>query len=248
MNLRKKSKSPIICGGVACVVAVACLTGAAVNTVINKVNDNADRAYAEAVVNVQNAQMAEWQAEQDRLAQLEKESISNKPVNPTDYTVGDIIMVDGKLYVISSSPTDSDETVKDDKPVTIEPSDKPSDDKNVSDGNEDKPIESSPNDIQDSVDVDNIDDHPYIGADYVTIDVDGNMVYLVKRGDTLTKISKLTGYSVQELAEYNHIENVNLIYTNQSIRIPASQEAIDYVLQQQNNSSHSGNATIEPVN
>lgn len=195
MSAKPKSKSPIICGGVACVVAVACLTGAAVNMVLNKVNDNADKAYAEAVQNVQNVQLAEWQAEQDRLAQLEK----------------------------SSSDTTS------------------------SDKNEDKPIESSPNDIKDSVDVDKIDDVPYIGADYVTIDIDGNMVYRVQKGDTLTKISNLTGYSVQELAKYNHIGNVNLIYTNQSIRIPASQAAIDYVLQYQNNGIDS-DVTIQPVN
>lgn len=195
MSAKPKSKSPIICGGVACVVAVACLTGAAVNMVLNKVNDNADKAYAEAVQNVQNAQLVEWQAEQDRLAQLEK----------------------------SSSDTTS------------------------SDKNEDKPIESSPNDIKDSVDVDKIDDVPYIGTDYVTIDIDGNMVYRVQKGDTLTKISNLTGYSVQELAKYNHIENVNLIYTNQSIRIPASQAAIDYVLQYQNNGIDS-DVTIQPVN
>ena len=60
------------------------------------------------------------------------------------------------------------------------------------------------------------------------------MVYVVKRGDTLTRVSRLTGYSVQELAEYNQIENVDLIYVDQVIRIPASQEAIDYVRSLQN--------------
>ena len=51
-------------------------------------------------------------------------------------------------------------------------------------------------------------------------DSDGNWVYVVKRGDWLSRVSGQLGWSVQELAEYNHISNPHLIYTDQSIRIP----------------------------
>ncbi len=69
----------------------------------------------------------------------------------------------------------------------------------------------------------------YVGLNFVVVDPDGNMVYIVKKGDTLSKISGMVGYSVDELAEYNHIKNVNLIYVNESIRIPASEDLVESV-------------------
>ena len=55
---------------------------------------------------------------------------------------------------------------------------------------------------------------------YIVTDIDGNMVYLVKKGDTLSGVSKKVSYSVHELAEYNKIKDVNLIYTGEVLRIP----------------------------
>ena len=48
------------------------------------------------------------------------------------------------------------------------------------------------------------------------LDID---VYDVTWGDTLSGISRLTGVSVDELAELNHIANPNLIYSGSSIKI-----------------------------
>lgn len=45
-------------------------------------------------------------------------------------------------------------------------------------------------------------------------------VYVVKNKDTLTKISNMTGFSIDFLAEYNHIKNRNLIVKDESIRYP----------------------------
>lgn len=45
-------------------------------------------------------------------------------------------------------------------------------------------------------------------------------IIIVTDTDTLSGISEREGVSVQHLAEINHIENVNLIYTGQSLRIP----------------------------
>lgn len=69
----------------------------------------------------------------------------------------------------------------------------------------------------------------YIGTEFVVVDPEGNMVYIVKKGDTLSAVSRLVGYSVDELAEYNHIKNVNLIYTNESLRIPADEDLVESV-------------------
>lgn len=69
----------------------------------------------------------------------------------------------------------------------------------------------------------------YIGTEFVIVDPDGNMVYIVKKGDTLSAVSGIVGYSVDELAEYNHIENVNLIYIDESLRIPADKDVVESV-------------------
>ena len=45
-------------------------------------------------------------------------------------------------------------------------------------------------------------------------------VYYIQWGDTLSQISLDTGVSVERLAEYNAIPNVDLIYANAILRIP----------------------------
>lgn len=45
-------------------------------------------------------------------------------------------------------------------------------------------------------------------------------VYTVKKGDTLAEIAELYKTTYQKLAEYNKIENPNLIYPGQQIKIP----------------------------
>lgn len=49
---------------------------------------------------------------------------------------------------------------------------------------------------------------------------DGTMVYMIQPGDTLTSISATLGYSVDEIANFNQIRNVNLIYANSALRVP----------------------------
>lgn len=45
-------------------------------------------------------------------------------------------------------------------------------------------------------------------------------VYYVTSGDTLTSISYDTGISVDRLAEYNSIRDVNVIYADSALRVP----------------------------
>ena len=45
-------------------------------------------------------------------------------------------------------------------------------------------------------------------------------IYYIKPGDTLCDISRVTGFSVDELAEYNDIRDVNLIYAKSVLRVP----------------------------
>jgi LysM domain. len=63
--------------------------------------------------------------------------------------------------------------------------------------------------------------------EYIVLDVDGNQIYLVEKGDTLTAVSSRISYSVDEIAEYNHIRDVNLIYAGEVLRVPVSVDDAD---------------------
>lgn len=54
----------------------------------------------------------------------------------------------------------------------------------------------------------------------VVRDEDGTYVYLIKQGDTLTSLSAAFGHSVDELANFNQIRNVDLIYADSALRVP----------------------------
>lgn len=51
--------------------------------------------------------------------------------------------------------------------------------------------------------------------------------YRVRKGDTLSKIARLYHTTVAELLKVNHIENKNLIYVNQILKIPVDDERKD---------------------
>lgn len=48
--------------------------------------------------------------------------------------------------------------------------------------------------------------------------------YVVKKGDTLSKIASMYNTTYQLLAKYNNISNPNLIYVNQIIKIPTNEK------------------------
>ena len=59
-----------------------------------------------------------------------------------------------------------------------------------------------------------------LDASNIIEDMDGTMVYLIQPGDTLSQISAAFGYSVDKLANFNEIRNVNLIYAHSALQIP----------------------------
>ena len=71
-----------------------------------------------------------------------------------------------------------------------------------------------------------IDPTPYINADLPTVEEKEEpteeTVYVVKKGDTLSGIASKYGTTYHKLAEYNNIENPNLIYVGQKIVIPGT--------------------------
>lgn len=55
-------------------------------------------------------------------------------------------------------------------------------------------------------------------------------IYIVKAGDTLSGIAEKYGTTYQELARINNIENPNLIYPGQEIKLPSVNNEIVYVV------------------
>lgn len=70
-----------------------------------------------------------------------------------------------------------------------------------------------------------IEDSTIDCSNFKVIDRNGQeTVYVIQNGDTLSSISGRVGYSVDELAEYNHIADVNLIYSDSALRLPQQDE------------------------
>lgn len=122
-------------------------------------------------------------------------------------------MIDANLknYAVSTNPIDSktikDKTENDTKPITSD-TDTPT--THIKD--KDKVWEYAPF-SKDSLEACEIDVSRLRKQD-------GLWIYLIEYGDTLSKLSKAFGYSVDELANFNQIRDVNLIYANSSLRIP----------------------------
>ena len=65
-----------------------------------------------------------------------------------------------------------------------------------------------------------ITDRSVITSSSIETPIDRNVVrYTVKSGDTLSQISRRSGYSVAELASWNHLENLNDLKVGQVLRV-----------------------------
>ncbi len=62
-------------------------------------------------------------------------------------------------------------------------------------------------------------------------------IYIVKKGDTLTKIAKMYNTTVSSLTKLNSIKNANLIYVGQIIKLTDNTKEISYTVQKDDNLS-----------
>ena len=67
---------------------------------------------------------------------------------------------------------------------------------------------------------------PNYGGDTPT---PGDIIYIVKYGDTLSEIAEMYGLTYQELAAYNNISNPDLIFPGQVIRIPNGETPVPVI-------------------
>lgn len=251
------SKSVIIIGvGIAAIVSIAALTGAASNAFISKLNKDADKAYAATVDVLKSKQLADWQANHsiDMTGNITLiPEISNLSIAPTD-----IIEIDGKFYINSDLVINPDGTHAPNCPCYYckyigadgidEDMMKRIDNKDyilimtdpAGNGN-------TASDTNGGTGTGGNDGYPYLGVDYISIDKDGNVIYVIQHDETLSEISSKIGYSVDAIASYNGIGNVNMIYEGSCLRIPVSEDTANYFKGVRDNigdSSGSGNYDV----
>lgn len=83
-----------------------------------------------------------------------------------------------------------------------------------------------------------VDPKPYLMGEKVfnakvetnTTTTTNELVYVVKRGDTLSGIASKYNTTYQKLAEYNNIKNPNVISVGQKIKIPGTKTSVTYIV------------------
>lgn len=69
------------------------------------------------------------------------------------------------------------------------------------------------------------------GMDWLTQQDDGDYVYVVQKGDCLNDICARTGFALNEVVTYNHIDNPNIIHVGERIVFPKDgPNTVDYQL------------------
>ena len=69
------------------------------------------------------------------------------------------------------------------------------------------------------------------GMDWLTQQDDGDYVYVVQKGDCLNDICSRTGFALNEVVAYNHIDNRNIIHVGERIVFPKDgPNTVDYPL------------------
>lgn len=69
------------------------------------------------------------------------------------------------------------------------------------------------------------------GMDWLTQQDDGDYVYVVQKGDCLNDICARTGFALNEVVVYNHIDNLNIIHVGERIVFPKDgPNTVDYQL------------------
>lgn len=69
------------------------------------------------------------------------------------------------------------------------------------------------------------------GMDWLTQQDNGDYVYVVQKGDCLNDICARTGFALNEVVAYNHIDNLNIIHVGERIVFPKDgPNTVDYQL------------------
>ena len=232
-----KEKS-ITIGGI---IGICVVTGLVIFTswlVLRKMNDNADSAYMSTLNAIYASQSSKSSDDPPSDSPGKQDPDPGKQdVKPDkDKTVAVdheaskayIISINGKTYILYDYVKDADSVDK--------PSDSKTDDYLVIDA-EDTIIIDGRTYVRIDTDKSVVreeftNQNGYIGLNYVCIDADGNIVYHINEGDTLSGISDKVGYSVDAIANENGIRNPDLIYKDSTIRIPVNDKLKESITQE----------------
>lgn len=112
--------------------------------------------------------------------------------------------------------------INDDISVSHEVSDVPTDDDSISDDTFDENIPMNDVSISETISAEKPETNTdwVLGKDWLIQSDNGDYEYVVRYGDTLGKLCKTAGFSLEEIIEYNQIVNPDIIHVGQTIRFP----------------------------
>lgn len=208
---------------------VLCILGT--NAMMSSMNRQMQETIAEAKKSVSSMSV-------DNRAKVDSDDSFNRDTSNDGWTSDQIEwMIKNHITYYNGKPYDEFGHVVDD-PTTAENevdavgnfkdsvSHKPND-SNGSDNNDlDSDSSSEPSD-KPSKDEPEISPNWWDGNDFVLLDEDGSPYYVIKRGDSLSKVAKMTGFTVHELAVCNKIPDEHLIFTGEIIRFPDKLSSVD---------------------
>lgn len=231
---------PVIAGGIGVWVLVAALTIFAVIAVVNKLNDNADKAYAAALDYQFAAQSGQTDGKVPSItgpsgSNGEDDNNSGQVTDTDNPNEGELSVEDGQATGETQQETESNEESNPGGNDTADVSSEGDTEGDAADAASDG-TDASGDDSSDSInstDVGTADGKNFVGIEYLSIGPDGTTVYHIVWGDTLCDISRKLGFSVDELADYNKIRDVNLIYAESLMRVPLDEETLEALRQAQ---------------
>lgn len=226
-NKKKKSYAPIRIAGSAAIIGMASLTAFSVNSVLNYLNDEADREYWAAFNANRPAVVSEAPTNDDKLVAEVPDSTTDMPEVTTvpEETEPVVTTVPEETEPeITTVPEETEPDITEDPDVTTDPDES---DPGVEDPEKDKDID-EPDDNHD----DNSDDNVVVGKAFdltgCSLDSAGNLVYTVQRGDCLSKIGRQFEVDYREIGTLNHVADFNIIHTGERFVIPVSAEMLAY--------------------
>lgn len=237
-NKKKKSYAPIRIAGSAAIIGMAGLTAFSVNSLLNYLNNEADREYWAAFNANRPAVVSEAPTNNDKLVAEVPDSTTDIPAVTTAPEVTTV--PEETEPVVTTAPKETKPEVttvpektepevttvpEETKPdITTDP-DKP--DPGVKDPEKDKDIK-EPDDNHGN----NSDDNVVVGKAFdltgCSLDSAGNLVYTVQRGDCLSKIGRQFEVDYREIGTRNHIADLNMIHAGERFVIPVSAEMLAY--------------------
>lgn len=212
---KDKPSTPIHVAGVFSIIGISCLTAFAVNMVLNNVNDQADAMYRDGLSALQMTSEVSFTDESSILMPEQSSDVSEEVSEATEVSKEES-KVEESSKEESKPESKPEESSKEESKPEKKPETKP-----------DKPETKPAQDENSGGATDDITDKVSIDFANCSLDENGYLVYTVQTGDWLSTIADRFHTSVDSIGKYNHIKNVDLIYTGDRYVMPVPKDVLD---------------------